>query len=239
MGEDQVGRLLSADYIILVNGAALAFNVYLIWTRRWAELALFNVAALVNVSIEIAMSLTGIRHFQPDTIGGRIGSVLCLGWSDNGLFACIAYMNVRWFLKRDYKKSLMVAVNLLYFVGLPLLSIDYGLFPWAPVLTWRAMPGNARLVSLVILVVLMVTIYGLGYGRVLAWILLVGVIMELGFETRLFLVGVRPLTQGSHTLAAIVHNTSEFKFPMAMGIGFIVIKAIYKLPDLKDSARRS
>ena len=54
MGEDQVGRLLSADYIILVNGAALAFNIYLIWTRRWAELALFNIAALVNVSMEIA-----------------------------------------------------------------------------------------------------------------------------------------------------------------------------------------
>jgi hypothetical protein len=233
---EPVSRMLSADYIVLVNAAALLFNIYLIVNKRWNELAIFYAAVAGNVLVEIGLMVSGARGFMPDTAFARYGALACLTWSDNGLFATIAYMNVRYWLKKDYPVNLIFAVNMLFFIGLPLLSLDYNLAPLADVKTWRMVQAGQSFGTGIALLVFLAVIMGMGYSRVLARIMIVGVAMEAAFEARLFLVGVRPLAEGQSMPLAIFRNTTEFKFPLAMCLAFIIIKLIWKLPELKDKA---
>ena len=232
----QVGRLLSADYLILVNGAALLFNLLLIWKRRWAELAVFNAAATVNILLELILISKGLRQFAPGDFLHSAGALACLGWSDNGIFACTAYMNVRWLLKRDYPGGMLLALNAFYFIGLPLLSVNYGLFGLEGVHTWRTAPPAGHYAGLAVVCVFAAVMLFTRKQRVLGCIMAVGMLMELAFEARLFLVGVRPMPEHGNMFMAVMHNVTEFKFPMAMLIGFLVIQLIFRPKETQDPA---
>ena len=230
MGTVEVARQMSFDYLTLVIALAAAFNFYLAYTRNWKPLLLFNVGGLVNIVLEIIIIFNGVRHFSSDALGHKIAAILALAWVTNGFLCSVVYIDTVQWLKRAYSRRFVIVVNLFLFAGLPLTMIPYGLFDGG-VTVWRDAPVATAYVEPVLYIALAVTIWLIGYRKLLVRMSLIGFLIDLHFEGSLLLFGIRDASQFD-----LLHFVTRVCFEMNIFccVGFLILKAIYKLEDYKD-----
>lgn len=226
----EVSRHISYDYMLLVPALAAIFNLYLIQQKKWKELLVFNIAGLVNVTAEIYLVSSGIRKFDTGSDFQKVVIILCLGWVTNGFLFAIAYIDVRQWLKKLYPRNFVITANLIFFAGLPLANINYGMLDGA-VRTWRVMGHSSSHMEPVALAILAAAIFLLGYRGLLWRLLLIGFLIDLHFEGRLFLFGIRPMSQFDFLRVA---GRVLFEMNIALCLGFLILKGIFKLEDYKD-----
>ena len=230
-----VGREFSYDYLVLVPLVAVLFNLFLASTKKWKELALFNIAGGINLAMEFALISSGKRTFSHD--GGLVwvSMLLSLGWVTNGFVCSLMYINLRQWLKGLYPVWFVAVANVVYFAALPLAMMDWGLFEGAAS-TAREMNEAIVYIEPAAVAVLSAVIYFIGYRGLLWRMLLIGALLDLGFEGSLFISGVRPA--GSFDL---VHVGGRVLFEMntMFCLGFLVFKGLFGLRDYRDESLRS
>jgi len=227
-----IGRNFSCDYLFFAPLLAVLFNLFLASQKKWKELLIFNIAGGLNMFAELNMIKTGMRTFNSADPMLRLGMILCLGWITNGFVCSLMYVNLRQWLKKLYPVWFVIAANAVYFILLPLAINDWGVFGCAAS-TARKMNDAITYIEPVAVLVLGAVIYALGYRRLLWRLLLVGFLLDLGFEGSLFLAGVRPVEQ----LDIIkVGGRVLFEMNTMFCAGFLVFKMIFKLPGYRDDA---
>ena len=232
MDAHSVGRIMSMDYLVFVPAVAVAFNVYLAATRKWKELAIFNIAGILNLTIEVLMVRGGTRQFNTDVQSLKLLTMICLGWVTNGFVFTLAYVNVRQWLKKVYSAPFVIAGNVIYFVVLPLAMFNWGIFEGGAQTT-RDMQDMVTYIEPAVYIVFAAIIWALGYKQVLWRLFLVGFLLDLGFEGSLFISGVRPI----ENLDIIkVGGRVLFEMNLFFCIGFLALKGIFKLNDYKDAS---
>lgn len=225
-----VTRVLPRDYLIWVPLLALAFNVALAWQRRWRELWIFQVAGLVNVAVEVAMVLGGVRRFEAAALWERALAVCCLGWVTNGFLFSLAYADVRAWLSGIGRGPGLWLLNGLFVVGLPLASAPWGLFP-GEVRTWRLMGETVPALAPLLAAALALALWGLGYRRLLLRLLVVGTLIDVLFEVRLFLLGIRPAAELD---VAHVARRALCEMNIALMVGVLLLMALFDLAAYRD-----
>lgn len=229
-----VARHLTTDYMVFVPILAVAFNLILIYRKKWTAFALFNIAGISNVAIELVFVHTGVRVIESDNPFTRAMVLICLGWVTNGFVFSIAFLNVLQLLKRNFASKFMWPVDIMYFLGLPLAAFPWGIFPGG-VLTWRIMNTRLAIAEPVILVVLSAIIWLMGYRRMLIYLLVIGFLTDLHFELHLYLLGIRPF-EHLHILPML--GRAFFEMNIFLCFGFIVLKLLFrlKLAEYQDEA---
>ncbi|MFC1706583.1 hypothetical protein ACFL59_07135 [Planctomycetota bacterium] len=230
MGTVPISRVLSYDYLVLVPAVAVLCNLAFVAFRRWRELLVFQVAGLVNLAAEVAMVGGGVRHLDTEDPLLRAMTLICLGWVTNGFLFALAFANVSQWLRRKGPLHYLVAVNAIFLIGLPLASVDYGLLDGS-VRTWRAMSQGLLRLEPVAVFVLAAVVFWLGYRRLLWRLLLIGMLIDICFEARLFALGIRPVEQLDLLQAG---TRVVFEMNLALLAGFLVLKGIFGLKDYRD-----
>lgn len=226
----EVARRMSFDYLTLLITLAVLFNLYLAATRHWKPLLIFNVGGLVNIVLEIIIVVSGTRHFSSDLLLHRVAAILALAWVTNGFLCAIVYIDTVHWLKGVYTRRFVIAANAFLFVGLPLAMIHYGLFDGG-MTVWRDAPTATAYVEPVLFVALAAVIWLIGYKKLLLRMVLIGFLIDLHFEGSLLLFGIRDVAQFD-----LLHFITRVCFEMNIFccIGFLALKAIFKLDEYKD-----
>ncbi len=220
-----VARHLTTDYMVFVPALAVAFNLILIYRKKWTAFALFNIAGLANVAVELFFVKTGVRVIESNDPFTRAMVLICLGWVTNGFVFSIAYLNVVQLLKRNYPRKFMWPVDIMYFLGLPLAAFPWGIFP-GDVLTYRVMGTRLAIAEPIILFILCAIIWMMGFRRMLIYLLLIGFLTDLHFELHLYLLGIRPF-ENLHILPML--GRAFFEMNIFLCFGFIILKLLFKL----------
>ncbi|GEM_PF-5533032 len=186
----EVARRMSFDYLTLALALAAAFNLFLAAARQWKPLLLFNLGGLINILLEVLLVVLGSRHFSTEQPWLRAAAILVLAWVTNGFLCAVVFIDVTHWLKGVYSRRFVVAANVFLFVGLPLTMLPYGLIPGG-LTVWRNVPLSTAYVEPVLLVILAAIIWRLGYRKLLWRLALIGMLIDLHFESSLLLLGIR------------------------------------------------
>lgn len=228
-----VTRILTHDYLLLVPAVAVGFNLLLVQQRRWRELAIFNLGGGLNVAVEIALFATGTRVFDTSEPALLVASTLSLGWVTNGFLFCLAYINVRHWMKRSYPPWFVLTANAFLLVGVTLAMVPWGILE-GRVTTWRKMSDVVKYVEPAAFAIFAATIWMLRYRRLLWRLVVVGCLIDLHFEGTLLLFGVRPMGQFDPLTVGL---RVLFEMNTFLCLGFLVLKGIYRLPSYRDPPR--
>lgn len=191
---EQVNRLVSLDALYLVILVAVAYHVLLAVGRDWRALAVFHLAGSFNFLLEAFLVLDGTRVVEGAASAGQVVLLLAeLSWFDNGFFASLAFVNVRaMYGTTPLARGHVAALNALFFVGLPVASLNWGL-TGTTILTRRIVASPAAQQVLQVAAVVLGTglLAALGYKRLVARLVLMGVAFGGAFQARLYVAGIR------------------------------------------------
>lgn len=244
-----MNRLISYDALFATLVVMVLLHVLLIRSKRWRALVLFHSVGAVNTLVEFFMVNRGIRVLQGEG-WARALALFELAWLDSGWFVMLSYLNSLFLFRllarvRNHSAApgqslpsgpdqalrrpdinFLLYVNLLFFAGMVLASINYGMFDGS-VLAKRIFQ-RPRLVQTYQILSVAIPFMGmifLGFKRVALAVLVQGVVYGSAFQFRLLLGGIRQasvarpwdLMVDAMTLASSLIVTIAF-FSVLMGI---------------------
>ncbi len=223
---EEVNRLLSFEALIFVPIVVGAIFVLTAYKKDWRALAVFFLAGVFNAFLEVFLVLDGTRLVDSGNIGLNLIVILELSLVDNGLFALVAYVNIRQWNARDPERPAWYvgAIDVLFFLGMPLASLDWGFLDQV-ILTRRLVANpTLQLVLQVSAVLLGVVILGFtGYKRLTGQLILMGVLLGASFESRLFLAGIRQASNQS--LLTVILDAATLATMTMMAGAFVLVLA--------------
>jgi len=125
---EEVSRLFSFNalffYIILI----IIFNIVLFKERERKTLIIFHLMGILNFVFEIFLVFSGISIVFTSDLLMAILILVVVSWFDAGLFFTITYINVKkYFGNSILSRASFITLNLLFFIGLPLASINWSI----------------------------------------------------------------------------------------------------------------
>ncbi|AHC16094.1 hypothetical protein L21SP2_2744 [Salinispira pacifica] len=249
----EMNRLISYDALFATLAVMVVLHILLIRARRWRALVLFHSVGAVNTLVEFFMVNRGIRVLQGE-MWARTLALFELAWLDSGWFVMLTYLNSMFLFRllsrnrhahtrqgrtlqparlsssgqnlRPMDSNFLMYVNLLFFAGMVLASINYGVFDGS-VLARRIFqrPRLVQTYQILSVAIPFVGMIFLGFKRVALVVLVQGVIYGSAFQFRLLLGGIRQasvarpwdLMVDAMTLASSLIVTIAF-FSVLMGI---------------------
>ena len=190
---EQVNRLFSLDALTFIPILMIIYHIFLIKNKEWKAIAVFHIAGVLNFLLEIIMCLNGSRFVASTNIFFIFLALFTLSWIDIGFFTSLAYLNTNYLFKNsEINRADLLVMNALFFIGLPVVSLDWGIFN-QKVLTGRYVTNPEVQLSLQLACVILIAgiLYFTGYRHLLAILLLNGVTLGICFQTRLYLSGIR------------------------------------------------
>ena len=172
---EQVNRLFSFDALFLILIIVLIYQIVLINQKEWKTVLVFHIAGLFNFLLEVFMVLNGFRIVETSNIFITFLTLFTLSWIDIGFFTSIAYININFIFKNsNLRKFHLIFLNLLFFIGMPLASLNWGIFN-STVLTRRILinPTIQLTFQVLSIVIVAILLFFTGYRRLLICSLLV------------------------------------------------------------------
>jgi L-2-amino-thiazoline-4-carboxylic acid hydrolase-like protein len=221
---EQISRLFSFDALLFICVLILIFNLVLIKEKEWKTLGIFHIAGMLNLLIEIFLILDHTRIIDSDKIFIANLTVFVISWVDTGLFTSIAFLNINWIYRRaKITRNSLIILNLLYFVGMPIASSDWGIFN-EQVLTVRIvdnplLQNSLQFLGIIIMAIILIVA---GYRRLLKLCVLNGIMIGLAFEFRLYIANVRQVSTAS-VISIILNGSTLAILPILLGVIIAII----------------
>ncbi len=233
---EEVNRLFSLDAFIFIPLVVIFFHLILIKEKEWKAMIVFQIAGVLNFLIEIGMLMNGTRFVETNDVFLILLTLFTLSWIDIGFFTAIAYININYMFKNsDMDRLSLILANLLFFVGMPIASINWGIYDFT-LLTGRIVASPIVQLSLQVSAIVLVSVILLltGYRRLLSRALLNGVVLGISFQTRLYLAGIRQASNMSvETL--IIDSLTLATMPIAAGLLFCILFRQVKFTTFGDA----
>ncbi len=237
----EMNRLISYDGLVGTTVLVVLMHILLIRRGRWKALGLFHLAGAANSVIELFMLSRGIRLLQGSG-WAQVLAFLQISWVDAGWFVMLAYMNTGFILELmqrfsrphigeavmapplERRAGTLAYINLLFFVGMILAVMDYGLLDGA-VLARRvfARPRLVQTYQALSVAIPIVVMSFLGFRRLALLLVIQGAAYGSAFQLRLFITGIRQASRAGGWDFALDALTLASSIIMTLGLFSVLL----------------
>ena len=179
---EEVNRLYSIDALIFIPIVIIIFHLLLVKNKEFKTMIVFHIAGGLNFLLEIFLITGGTRIIETNNVFLAFLVLFDVSWVTMGLFCSLAYINInKVFENSDIDIKNLLLLNLIFFIGIPLASINWGIFR-KTILTRRLVtsPTIQPILQLSCVILLSMILFFTGYKK-LTSLLLLGVIFGSAF----------------------------------------------------------
>ncbi|MHA1150353.1 MAG: L-2-amino-thiazoline-4-carboxylic acid hydrolase [Promethearchaeota archaeon] len=232
---EEVNRLYSLDALILIPIVIIIFHLILIRYKEFKTILVFHIAGILNFLLEIALISRGTRIIETHNSIIAFLVLFDVSWVTIGTFSALTYINLnKMFKNSDIDIIGLILLNCIFFLGLPLASLNFGIFN-KEILTRRIVANPLTQLSLQIIAILLFPLILIifGYKKLSGLLFLHGIILGISFQSRLYFAGMRQASTASFS-TMIIDTFSLATMPIVAGAFLFLIFGKLKFETFGD-----